>query len=930
MEKNNYKATLNLPRTSFPMKASLSSREPEFIAFWEKEHIYDKACAQRMNGPRFVLHDGPPYANGDIHMGHALNKLLKDMVVKYKTMRGYFSPFVPGWDCHGLPVEHQLFKELKIGKHQIDRVQFRKKARDYALKFVGVQREQFKRLGIFGDWERPYLTLDPGYQASIIECFGKMYLDGYIYRGMKPIHWCATCETALAEAEVEYDDHASPSVYVAFEVLFGIEKALPGVGNASMLIWTTTPWTLPANRAVAVRAEFEYAAVRLKGRTLIVARDLAGRVAEELGEPAPEVVGVCRGRDLEGAVTAHPFTGGKSPVVLSGHVTREQGTGLVHVAPGHGDEDYQIGCKYGLEVFAPVDARGEFTAAAGPFAGMRVDRANGAIIERLREKGALLLSREITHSYPHCWRCRRPVIFRATEQWFIGVDRHNLRKRALAEVDTVTWIPDRGRNRIGSMIEVRPDWCISRQRYWGVPIPVLYCLGCGAPVLTEEILARVRAAVAARSADAWFAEPAASFLPDGFRCPSCRGVEFRKEEDIIDVWFDSGVSHQAVLAARPELGFPCALYLEGSDQHRGWFQTSLLTAVALAGRAPFAQVLTHGFITDGEGKKMSKSAGNVIAPQSVIERYGADILRLWVSSVDYGVDVRISRDILEQLIDAYRRIRNTFRYLLGNLYDFAPEGDAVPRERMEEMDRWMMSRLQRMLAEVTEAYERCDFCRAYHLVHQFCAVDLSSLYLDILKDRLYTAGAASARRRSAQTALCAILDVLVTVSAPILAFTAEEAWQSSPFLPARRASVHLADWPAARGEFVDARLEGEWDRLLEVRREVAKALEDARQGRMIGNALEARVTISCGDGEVFRLLDGKKEILADLFIVSRVDLVLDPAAADGAAPLGVAVARAEGEKCGRCWKYSTTVGRSAAHPAICGRCVVVVESHGRA
>ena len=924
MEKHDYKSTLNLPKTGFPMKASLSTREPELLAFWERERVYEKACAQRNGGQKFVLHDGPPYANGDIHMGHALNKLLKDMVVKYKTMRGCYSPFIPGWDCHGLPVEHQLMKELKIGKHQIDRVGFRKKARDYALRFVAVQREQFKRLGIFGDWEHPYLTLDPAYQAAIVNCFGRMYLDGYVYRGMKPIHWCPTCETALAEAEVEYDEHASPSVYVAFEIVSGLAKALPGVGKASLLIWTTTPWTLPANRAVAVRAEFEYAAVRMKGRLLIVARELVGRVAEELGEPAPEVLGTCRGRDLEGAVSAHPFARGESPVILSGHVTLEQGTGLVHIAPGHGDEDYQVGRAYGLEVFAPVNARGEFTEAAGQFAGMRVDKANGAIVDCLREKGALLLSREITHSYPHCWRCRRPVIFRATEQWFIGVDRRDLRRRALAEVERVEWIPERGRNRIGSMLETRPDWCLSRQRYWGVPIPVLYCAACGAPVLTEDILARVREAVAARNADAWFTEPAASFLPRGFTCPSCGKGEFRKEEDIIDVWFDSGVSHQAVLAARPELGFPCALYLEGSDQHRGWFQTSLLTAVALAGRAPFEAVLTHGFITDGDGKKMSKSAGNVIAPQGVIEKYGADILRLWVASVDYATDVRISRDILDQLIDAYRRIRNTFRYLLGNLCDFSPERDAVPRERMEEIDRWILSRLERLRAGVTEAYERYDFCRAYHLLHQFCAVDLSSLYLDVLKDRLYTAGADSPRRRSAQTALCAVLETIVPVSAPILAFTAEEAWRAAPFLVASRPSVHLADWPAPRTEYLDGRLEEEWDRLLEVRREVAKALEGARQGGMIGNALEARVAISCPDEGLFRLLEAKREILTDLFIVSGVDV------ARGDAPLEVSVARADGDKCGRCWKYSPTVGRSAAHPAICGRCVEVVESSGRA
>ena len=926
MKNHDYKTTLNLPKTAFPMKASLSRREPELLAFWEKERIYEKACALRENGPSFVLHDGPPYANGDIHMGHALNKLLKDMVVKYKTMRGFHSPFVPGWDCHGLPVEHQLMKELKIGKHQIDRAEFRKKARGYAMKFVGVQMGQFKRLGVFGDWEHPYLTLDPAYQASIIDCFGKIYLDGYVYRGKKPIHWCATCETALADAEVEYGDRVSPSIYVALKVVSGAGKLRRDAGDVFLLVWTTTPWTLPANRAVAVRPEFEYAAVRMKGRALVVARELVQGVAGILGEPSPEVVGICRGADLEGAVAARPLTGEGSPVIPSAHVTLEQGTGVVHIAPGHGDEDYRIGVKHGIEVFAPVDARGEFTGAAGKYAGMRVEKANGAIIEDLRARGELLLSREITHSYPHCWRCGRPVIFRATEQWFVGVDRRDLRRRALEEAGKTAWVPASGRNRIEGMLATRPDWCLSRQRYWGVPLPILYCTSCGEPVLTRESLARVRSAVASRGADAWFAEPAASFLPEGFACPSCGGRGFRKEEDIIDVWFDSGVSHQAVLAARAGLGFPCALYLEGSDQHRGWFQTSLLTAVAIAGRAPFGRVLTHGFITDGAGKKMSKSAGNVIAPQGVIDRYGADILRLWVASVDYTVDVRISEEILGQLIDAYRRIRNTFRFLLGNLYDYTPSA-AVPRGRMAEIDRWILSRLQGLVREATDAYEGYDFCRAYHALHRFCAVDLSSLYMDILKDRLYTAGADSPERRSAQTAMAAILDALARLAAPVLAFTAEEAWRAAPFLAASAESVHLADWPSPRDDLTDEALEAEWEMLLDVRKEAARALEGARREGMIGNALEAHLTVACADQGLARLLKEKRPLLPELFIVSAVGLAEAPA---GAVPaVSVTVGRADGKKCGRCWKYSTAVGASAAHPALCGRCVGVVESRGR-
>jgi isoleucyl-tRNA synthetase len=917
---------LNLPKTSFPMKASLSSREPLLLEVWEKENVYGRIRARDKGKKKFVLHDGPPYANGDIHMGHALNKILKDIVVKYKTMRGYDSPFVPGWDCHGLPVEHQLFKELGIGKHEIRRTEFRKKARGYALKYVAVQRDQFKRLGIFADWAHPYLTLDPSYQAVIIECFGKLYLGGYIYRGLKPIHWCATCETALADAEVEYAERESPSVYVAFEARAGLSGAFPGLARAAFLIWTTTPWTLPANMAIAVRPEFEYAAVQVGDRALIVARELLDRVAEEIGAQAPRVIGSCRGSALEGSVAHHPFVEREVPVVLSEHVTLEQGTGCVHIAPGHGEEDYQIGRRCGLAVEAPVNEKGEFTIEAGRFAGLRVEDANEAIIAHLTSCGALLGVRRIVHSYPHCWRCKSPVIFRATTQWFLGVDRNALRSRALELIRGVRWIPERGQNRIGSMLEQRPDWCLSRQRYWGVPLPMLYCAGCGEAVLTAETLQIICSAVAGHGADVWFAEPASSFTPAGFSCPSCAGKEFRKEEDIIDVWFDSGVSHQAVLAEREDLGYPCAMYLEGSDQHRGWFQTSLLTAVGLRGNAPFAEVLTHGFLTDGEGKKMSKSAGNVISPQGVIERHGADILRVWVASVDYTVDVRISHEIIEQLVDAYRRIRNTLRFLLGNLYDFSPERDSVPPGRMDEIDRWMLSRTQRLLARMTEAYERYDFCKAYHELHAFCAIELSSLYLDILKDRLYTREAAGAQRRSTQTALWHILEILVKTSAPILAFTAEEAWRAVPFHEGRHGSIHLEEWPAVREALIDGPLEADWEKLLEVRREVSRTLERARQEGMIGISLEAGVTITCADAAQFEFLRGKETLLPELFIVSQVALSGVAGSKDGR--LSVSVAPARGAKCRRCWRYCESVVIGAGHDAVCGRCAVTLNKQG--
>ncbi|MDD5557673.1 MAG: isoleucine--tRNA ligase [bacterium] len=920
MSRRDYRKTLNLPATAFPMKASLSAREPLALEAWEREGLYRRILERRAGAPRFILHDGPPYANGDIHMGHALNKILKDIVVKYKTMRGFASPFVPGWDCHGLPVEHQLFKELGIGKHEIGRREFRRQASDYALRYVAVQREQFKRLGIFGDWDRPYLTLDPAYQAAIVECFGRLHLGGYVYRGLKPIHWCAACETALAEAEVEYEERESPSVYVAFEAA-GIGEALPGAAGAAFLIWTTTPWTIPANRAVAVRPEFRYVAARLGGRTVIAARELLERVAAGIGGGEPVVLAACRGSALEGASAVHPLTGRSVPVVASAHVTLDQGTGCVHIAPGHGEEDYAIGRRCGLEVFAPVDGKGAFTAEAGPYAGLPVEEANGRIAADLRAAGALLGEGRIRHSYPHCWRCRRPVIFRATTQWFLGVDRHDLRRRALEAVRKVRWVPARGENRISAMIEGRPDWCLSRQRYWGVPLPMLYCARCGEAALTAEILSRIVAATAARGADVWFEEPAASFVPPGFACPACGGAAFRKEEDILDVWFDSGVSHEAVLARREELGCPCALYLEGSDQHRGWFQTSLLTAVGLRGDAPYEGVLTHGFITDGEGRKMSKSAGNVISPQRVIEEHGADILRLWAASVDYTADVRISPEIIGHLVDAYRRIRNTFRFLLGNLSDFSPGRDAVPAGRMDEIDRWIMGRLQRLVGGVTGAYEAYDFCRATHELHTFCAVDLSSLYLDVLKDRLYTRGAASPARRSSQTAMRAILDALIRLAAPVLAFTAEEAWRAVPGGEAR-GSVHLADWPAADPGLVDDALEADWMRLLEVRRRVSKAIEEARRAGLIGTSLEAAVTIDCPDGAALALLRSRERLLPELFIVSRVALRDGRADADGGP--AVTVERAPGAKCPRCWRYCTDIAGGGAD-AVCGRCAAVLE-----
>jgi isoleucyl-tRNA synthetase len=918
-----FKATLNLPSTPFPMRANLPAREPDILARWERERLYERGLERRAGRPRYLLHDGPPYANGNIHLGHALNKVIKDIIVKYKGMAGFYAPYVPGWDCHGLPIELQVEKGLgKEKKAALGKLEIRRLCREYATRFVGIQRDEFKRLGVIGDWSAPYLTMDFGYVATELRELAKVVASGDLYRGKKPVHWCASCRTALAEAEVEYRDTTTRSIYVAFPLGEPYPEALRGLAGTPVAaaIWTTTPWTLPANLAIAVHPDLEYGAVATaSGAVVLVATGLLPRLEAIVG-PAPRVLATVRGRALEGARAHHPWIDREVPFVLGTHVTLEAGTGLVHTAPGHGQEDYEVGLRYGLDVYAPVDDGGRFTDAVEEFAGLPVLAADDRIIEHLAARGRLLAAESLTHSYPHCWRCKRPVIFRATEQWFVSMETNDLRGKALAAIDRTRWIPAWGRDRIHGMIATRPDWCVSRQRAWGVPIVALHCERCGTARTTPDLLHHVAAIFAREGPDAWFARPVADLVPPGFACEGCAGTAFRKEEDILDVWFDSGVSFAAVVEQRPELGGRADLYFEGSDQHRGWFQSSLLTAVATRGRAPYDTVLTHGFFLDEDARKMSKSSGNVVAPQKIVATHGADILRLWVAAEDYRDDMRISREILERAVEAYRRMRNTARFLLGNLGDFDPQRDAVAEGALLELDRFILDRLQRVIARCRRAYEDFEFHAVYHALNNFCSVDLSALYLDIVKDRLYCEGTTSPERRSAQTALHRVLDALVRMMAPILSFTAEEIWEHMPADAGRAPSVHLADFPVVDAALQDEELAARWERLLEVRSVVTKALEELRQRGEIGQSLEARVRIAA-HGTLASQLAAHDALLPDVFIVSAVELVTAPAAG---AELAVEVARVGGERCARCWCYRADVGSNRRFPPLCGRCARVL------
>lgn len=926
-----YSKTLNLPETEFPMRAGLPEREPEFLKYWEENKIYEKKQELHAGHKKFVLHDGPPYANGKIHMGTALNKILKDIIMKYKYAQGFDTPYVPGWDTHGMPIEHAAIKNLGLNRHELDTLVLRKECHDYALKWIDEQRTDFKRLGVLGDWDHPYITMTHDYEAVQIHVFGEMAKKGYIYKGKKAVYWCPHCETALAEAEIEYGEEKSPAIFVKMPLVKD-NGMLPEAAQgkpAYIVIWTTTPWTMPANVAIALHPDFEYAWVECEGEILFMAKEMLEAVGKVCKKDLSNIIGTCKGKDMEYAECRHPFEtiDRKSLVVLADYVTLEAGTGCVHTAPGHGADDFETGVRYNLPIICPVDGSGKLTAEAGAdFAGMFVFDANVPIIKYLAGLNRLFGKENIRHQYAHCWRCKNPIIYRATEQWFASVD--GFREEALnAIANHVQWIPSWGEARIHNMVADRHDWCISRQRVWGVPIPIFYCEDCNEHLVNDDTINAVADLFAKEGSDAWWAHSAEEILPQGTKCPKCGGTHFRKESDIMDVWFDSGSSHAAVCKTRPELAWPADMYLEGSDQHRGWFQSSLLTSVATEGKAPYRAVLTHGYVVDGEGRKMSKSVGNTVAPQEVIAQYGADIIRLWAASSDYKADIRISKEILKQLSEVYRKIRNTIRYILGNTNDFNYETDKVEFKDMLELDRWALMHMQLLKKEVSAAYESYDFHVLYHAIHNFCSVEMSSYYLDILKDRLYAYKADSFERRSAQTAMYEIMLDLVVMIAPVLSFTMEEVWQFMKKPASMPESVFMMPWPECKEEYIDEALESKWDNFIEIRSEITRVLEGARRAKTIGHSLDAKVELHA-TGEALAILRSVEGDLATLLIVSQAKLVEGLAGgveATGREDLKVTVQAAEGEKCERCWIYSDTVGKDAEHPTVCARCAAALK-----
>ena len=934
------KSTVNLPRTDFPMKAQLPQREPHQLAEWEKLGLYRRILDSRANAPIFMLHDGPPYATGDLHIGTGLNKVLKDMVVKSKTMAGFRSPYIPGWDCHGLPIESKVEKELGGKKDKVTPPEFRRMCREFATKFIDQNRSDFKRLGIFGRWEKPYLTMDFEHEASIAAAFLTFMEKGYVYKGLKPVYWCLHDRTALAEAEVEYHDHTSPSIFVRYQMAqegagaAKIPASLKGK-NVYAIIWTTTPWTIPASLALAFHPEFDYAAVETAGGEIyIVAQQRRHALAEDsVYQESGRVFGTYKGSAFEGIEFHHPFLERLEPGVLADYVTLDQGTGIVHTAPGHGADDFRTGQQYGIPAYAPLDDDGRFTEGLPEYKGKTVFEANHAIINLLDFRGALLAHGKMQHSYPHCWRCHNPVIFRATEQWFINLEHDELRKRALEEIRKVKWKPEWGEERIRGMVAERPDWCVSRQRFWGVPLIVFYCEKCGEQLKDFAVLRSVTRWFEKEGADAWFSHSAEELLPSGTKC-KCGGTGWRKEKDILDVWFDAGSTNLAVLSVKDGT-WPADVYLEGPDQYRGWFQSSLLVGIGVRGAAPYRQVVTHGWTLDAAGEPMSKSKGNFVGPREVCDKWGADLMRLWVASLDYFADHRWSDAVMTQHAESYRKIRNTFRFALGNLAGFDPSRDAVADNELWEMDAWMLHRTAELVKRCRAEYDEFEFHRVFHELHDFCVVDLSAFYFDVLKDRLYTFAPRNIGRRSAQTAIYRIANALVRLVAPILVFTAEEVWKYLPHAAGHPESVHMALLPESE-ELIskfDTQKAGAWERLLELRSEALKVLEQARAAKIISGSLEASVTLEA-DGELQELARRYASRLREILIVSEANLASDGAMAGAVQSetlkgLKILVRPASGKKCERCWNYSTLVGESADYPTLCERCVAAIAEIAR-
>jgi len=925
-----YNKTLNLPKTEFPMRAGLPTREPQILQQWKEDNVFEELLKKNEGKPKYILHDGPPFSNGNIHMGTALNKVLKDFINRYKAMCGFYTPYKPGWDNHGMPIESAIIKASKLDRKKMSIPEFRDKCREFAESFVNIQREQFKRLGVLGDWENPYLTMDPKFEMEEVKVFGEMYRKGYIYKGLKPVYWCTHDETALAEAEIEYFDDPVESIYVKFKVTddLGRFSGVCDVDNLYFVIWTTTTWSLPGNLAIALNPSEEYALVRVpSGETYVMANALVEKVMKHAGHSDYEIVHVFEGSLVEGMKARHPFLDRESLLILADYVTMDSGTGCVHTAPAHGLEDYESGRKYDLPDITPIDDRGYMTSEAGMFEGLYYEKAADAILEHLKETGALFASEKMIHSYPHCWRCKQPVIYRATSQWFCSVEA--FKDEAEKACREVRWIPGWGEERIVSMIRDRADWCISRQRHWGLPIPVFYCEDCGKPVCTPESIDAVSKLFGQFGSNVWYEREARDILPEGFACPHCGGRSFTKETDTLDGWFDSGSSHFAALARQEDAEWPADLYLEGSDQYRGWFQSSMLTAVATKGKAPYKTVLTHGWVVDGEGKAMHKSLGNTIAPEDIVNVYGADLLRLWVASSDYTADVRVSDAIFKQLSQAYLKIRNTARYILGNLNDFDPN-DLVPYDELEELDRWALMKLDKLTERVLRAYEEFEYHIVFHSIHNFCVVDMSNFYLDVLKDRLYCEGKESLSYRSAQTTMYMILDSMVRMLAPILAFTSDEIWQAMPHAEDDDPRhVVFNSMAVTHPEFrFDERTEEKWEKIVLLRDGVNFALEQARADKKIGKSLEAKVILNCS-GDALGFAKSLEKSLPTLFIVSQVYVQsgTEGQPCEGIEGIRIVVGNADGEKCPRCWSFSVDVGKDEDHPTLCARCANVVKTY---